>query len=491
VETESSRKGALFVAVNRKPRLFQKAILQGKAFGIRYNFSMLVFDTIAALATANTKAALSIVRLSGEESLRILSHLVTRDPKTIEPNHMYYGILYRDASTKEEMIDEAEYVYYKAPRSYTGFDGVEFFLHGNPLISESLLSALVFWGARRAERGEFSAQAYFNGKMDLLKAEGINDLINATSKRAVDIASNTLSGKNSEAMSGLKARLLESLSQLEYYVENQYEDDDSDHFHTELDKVDLQLQKETESLLETIRKTKQSNREYQGFKVAIVGEPNVGKSTLLNKIVGEDRAIVSPIPGTTRDVVTGEREIDGIRFSFEDTAGIRKTSDVVENLGIERSYNTIRNADLVLLLSESGFKEFESLPEIQEAIQGKPVLRIATKKDLHGENKEADITVSDKEDDMALLLSLFQKKLSLENKEASSFLGEREEDFLIEIEEQLEKTRTAIQETHSIDVVSDSLREAVHMINSLMGKDENATMEDIYQTLFSHFCLGK
>jgi tRNA U34 5-carboxymethylaminomethyl modifying GTPase MnmE/TrmE len=145
----------------------------------------------------------------------------------------------------------------------------------------------------------------------------------------------------------------------------------------------------------------------------------------------------------------------------------------------------------VLLLSESGFKEFESLPEIQEAIQGKPVLRIATKKDLHGENKEADITVSDKEDDMALLLSLFQKKLSLENKEASSFLGEREEDFLIEIEEQLEKTRTAIQETHSIDVVSDSLREAVHMINSLMGKDENATMEDIYQTLFSHFCLGK
>lgn len=451
---------------------------------------MLIFDTICALATPPYKSALAIVRLSGPKALDVVSNMIRRNAKTLIPNHSYFIHLYNDRKDKTSLIDEAVMTFYQGPKSYTGFDTIEFSVHGNMIIVEEFLNSLVLHGARRAKPGEFSAQAFYNGKMDLLKAQGVNDLINANSQRAKDIASKTLSGTNSKVMEDLKNTLLEYISQLEYFVEDQYSDEQDD-YDEELEKIRQSLKKDIRTLDETIEKTKRSNRQYQGISVAIAGEPNVGKSSLLNAILKEDKAIVSPIAGTTRDVVEGEKEIDGILFRFKDTAGIRRSEDPIENLGIEKSYKTIEHADIVLLLSDSGFKEIEKNEELTKSLENKPFIRIATKSDINSDTEGADISICSLKDDLSSLYHLMEERLDILTKEDSAFLGQREEDFLVRISSQLKQAALAIEETHQIDIVSDDIRKAIATINDLMGKQITQTMEDIYQTLFSRFCLGK
>ncbi len=452
---------------------------------------MLVFDTICALATPPYKAALATIRLSGEKTLDILSHIIVKDVSQIKPNMAYFVKLYQDKNHPDEMIDEVVLTFYKGPKSYTGFDTVEFSTHGSMIVVEEVLDTLVKYGARRAQKGEFSAQAYFNGKMDLLKAEGINDLINATSKRAKTLATKTLSGENTKFAISLKTTLLDYMSRLEYFVENQYDDEQLDDYSGELNQIGTSLKTNILEVGEIIEKTKKANRQYQGFNVAIAGEPNVGKSTLLNALLQEDKAIVSPIPGTTRDVVEGEKEINGLLFRFKDTAGLRKTDDYVENLGIERSYKTMEKADLILLASDCGFNDIDANKEIQNIIKNKPVIKIATKRDINTSSDLADISICSTTDDLHPLIDLIMGKLDLTQKEESSFLGKREEEYLERIHSQMKQAYDAIYDTYQIDIVSDTLRTAINSINDLMGKCEGQTMEDIYQTLFSKFCLGK
>ncbi len=452
---------------------------------------MLVFDTICALATPPYKAALATIRLSGEKTLDILSHIIVKDVSQIKPNMAYFVKLYQDKNHPDEMIDEVVLTFYKGPKSYTGFDTVEFSTHGSMIVVEEVLDTLVKYGARRAQKGEFSAQAYFNGKMDLLKAEGINDLINATSKRAKTLATKTLSGENTKFAISLKTTLLDYMSRLEYFVENQYDDEQLDDYSGELNQIGTSLKTNILEVGEIIEKTKKANRQYQGFNVAIAGEPNVGKSTLLNALLQEDKAIVSPIPGTTRDVVEGEKEINGLLFRFKDTAGLRKTDDYVENLGIERSYKTMEKADLILLASDCGFNDIDANKEVQNIIKNKPVIKIATKRDINTSSDLADISICSTTDDLHPLIDLIMGKLDLTQKEESSFLGKREEEYLERIHGQMKQAYDAIYDTYQIDIVSDTLRTAINSINDLMGKCEGQTMEDIYQTLFSKFCLGK
>ena len=452
---------------------------------------MLVFDTICALATPPYKAALATIRLSGEKTLDILSHIIVKDVSQIKPNMAYFVKLYQDKNHPDEMIDEVVLTFYKGPKSYTGFDTVEFSTHGSMIVVEEVLDTLVKYGARRAQKGEFSAQAYFNGKMDLLKAEGINDLINATSKRAKTLATKTLSGENTKFAISLKTTLLDYMSRLEYFVENQYDDEQLDDYSGELDQIGTSLKTNILEVGEIIEKTKKANRQYQGFNVAIAGEPNVGKSTLLNALLQEDKAIVSPIPGTTRDVVEGEKEINGLLFRFKDTAGLRKTDDYVENLGIERSYKTMEKADLILLASDCGFNDIDANKEVQNIIKNKPVIKIATKRDINTSSDLADISICSTTDDLHPLIDLIMGQLDLTQKEESSFLGKREEEYLERIHSQMKQAYDAIYDTYQIDIVSDTLRTAINSINDLMGKCEGQTMEDIYQTLFSKFCLGK
>ncbi len=443
---------------------------------------MLVFDTICALATPPYKSALAIVRLSGPKALDIVSSVTKRNASSFVPNEAKVCRLYDQSGS---LIDEAVVTYYKGPKSYTGFDVVEFTPHGSMIVVGELLDALCSYGARRAEKGEFTAQAFYNGKMDLLKAEGINDLINSQSARAKRIANETLSGKNREDVLSLKNSLLEDIASLEYFVEDQFADD-PEGLSKELSSLDSKLLSYINTWSSLLEKTKRTNKQYEGISVAIVGEPNAGKSTLLNALLKEDKAIVSPIPGTTRDVVEGEREIDGIRFRFLDTAGVRETDDEIENLGIEKTNRSVEKADIVLWVSDTGFND----GQIENLLTDKPVVRISTKRDLGNTIGDADILISAIEDDLTPLIGKMFSILSLDVKEEAEFLGKREEEYLEKIVEKLKESEESIS-SNQIDIVSDNLFNAVALINELIGEDSSRTGEDIYETLFSKFCLGK
>ena len=282
---------------------------------------------------------------------------------------------------------------------------------------------------------------------------------------------------------------MESIADLEYYIENQYDESEED-YESSLKNVKERLEEDEKELSLLIEKTKKANQKYSGFTIAIAGEPNVGKSTLLNAIVGEDKAIVSPIPGTTRDVVEGEKEINGIKFSFKDTAGIRKSDDPIENLGIERSFKTIKEADLVLFASDNGFDDRKKNKDLQDVLKDKKVILVATKKDISKSEKDADISICSLKNDLTPLRNLRFDYLDLNQKEDSKFLGKREEEFLEKVKQNVQDTLTA-RETKDVDVICDTLRRSVSLLNELEGNNQNKTREDIYQTLFSKFCLGK
>lgn len=456
-----------------------------------YNFYMLVFDTICALSTAPYSSAIAVVRLSGDKTKNILSKIIKKNIDDIKANNTYFAKLYKDKNDDSSFIDEAIIAFFEGPRSYTGFDLCEFSVHGSMYVVDELLEALVKYGARRADKGEFSAQAYFNGKMDLLKAEGINDLINSRSRRAKEIATKTLSGNNSKYLTEHKNHILSILADLEYFVENQYSEDDGIEYEETLSNVRLSLNDEMDSFYSQFKKTRRNNKEYRGFSVCIAGEPNVGKSTLLNAIIGEDKAIVSPIPGTTRDVVEGEKEIKGITFRFKDTAGIRKTDDMLENLGIDRTRKMIENSDIILWASDTGFDLSDVDEDIKRLLEKKKTIKIATKSDVGTIEEGADIVFSSLKDPVIKIIDLIFTRLDIGEKEESMFLGKREEEYLFKIYTEIKDALSVLDDTQQIDITSDTLRSAISSINEMLGKDVNATMEDIYQTLFSKFCLGK
>ena len=451
---------------------------------------MIVFDTICALATPPYKSALAIVRLSGEKSLKILQQITNTNIDKIKPNQAFLTKLFKDKRQVNSAIDECVVVYYKGPKSYTGYDSVDFFLHGNPIICEELISTLVSLGARRANKGEFSAQAYFNSKFDLLKAQGINDLINATSLVSKNLALNTLNGENSKFINKIKEEILLSISSMEYYIENHYVENDLE-ANKELELTKKKIEELITKVNYHLQNTRKKNFIYSGINVGIIGKSNVGKSTLLNSILKKDKAIVSSIPGTTRDVVEGEVEIKGIKFIFHDTAGIRTTKNKIENLGIKKTYETIKKADLLLLLSDTNFDVFKE-KKISSLIKEKPIVKVITKKDINKKKAEdADIYISALKEDIKPLIDLIINKLDLNRIEESYFLGQRDVDYLNRIKEQFSDTLSAIEQINEIEICSDKLRTVINTINEFLGNNESKTAEDVYETLFSNFCLGK
>lgn len=452
---------------------------------------MLVFDTICSLSTPPYKSALAIVRMSGEKSLKILSKITRRDLGKIEPNYAFYTKLLKDKNDEKSLIDECVVVYYKGPNSYTGFDSVDFFLHGNPLICEELLNTLVSLGARRANKGEFSAQGYFNSKFDLLKAEGINDLINANSIRSKNLALHVLQGENTKYINAIKNEILFEISQMEYYIEDQYIENDIE-AEKELKNAKFFINKLANEIQIHLDKIKKNNFIYKGVEVGIIGKSNVGKSTLLNALLKKDKAIVSSIPGTTRDIVEGTIEINGIKFTFNDTAGIRETKSKLENLGIKKTFEVIKNSDLLLLLSDTNFSIFND-KKIASIISKKPSIKVKTKNDKKTNKKEEDfdISISALKGDINPLIDLILKKLDLLNIEEGYFLGQREEDYLKRIQKELVDASNSIDQINEIEICSDKLRVVINTINEFLGSGESKTAEDIYETLFANFCLGK
>lgn len=238
------------------------------------------------------------------------------------------------------------------------------------------------------------------------------------------------------------------------------------------------------------RKSKQSEYLFNGIKVAIIGEPNVGKSTLLNKILDEEKAIVTPIPGTTRDVVEGEREIDGIIYKFFDTAGIRKQAGSIEEIGIQKTFEVCKKADAVLILSEKGSskKEAEKLG-VSDLIKDKPVIYVSTKADLNGQDEQADISVSKDDQSLVPLFKLIEKKLDIDEASDEGLASKRDIDILTKFNLILNSIMDDIQAGITVNVCEVKLIEATSCLDEMLGNEQ--TMEDIYNTVFAHFCVGK
>lgn len=440
-------------------------------------------DPIIALATPPLKSALSLLRLSGDGVLEVVAESMGIAPEAFRRKRIHVGFV----NGSKGQIDEVVAFVFVAPNSFTGEDVVEISCHGSMLIVRELLAHFFSKGLRQAERGEFSARAFYNGKVDLVEAEAINDLINATTTEAKQLALLSLKGETSALLEPILTQIEEMLALIEVNID--YPE------YTDIEEANLssigdtcgKLSKEISSLIASGSEGKIVR---EGIKVAIVGEPNVGKSSLLNALLKEEKAIVTPIPGTTRDVVEGTLSLKGVPLFLLDTAGIRESDDVVEALGIKKSVDSISKADLVIVVHDS--KNDKNIGELQEYYKNKKVIHVHNKSDLlnDDEKEEGKLYISAAKGEVAELKDAMYDVLGLSDQAYTmpSFSNERELGLLKRIKEALDETEQACKNGLTSDLVSAVLQNARTYANELLGKDVSLDLSD---EIFSRFCVGK
>ncbi|MDC6364429.1 MULTISPECIES: tRNA uridine-5-carboxymethylaminomethyl(34) synthesis GTPase MnmE [Flavobacteriaceae] len=452
-------------------------------------------DDIVALATPSGTGAIAMIRVSGPNAIAI-SDLVFKSVKdkklssqkshTIHLGHMIDG---------NKVLDEVLVSIFKAPHSYTGENVVEISCHGSPYIQQQIIQLLLKSGCRTATPGEFTLRAFLNGKMDLSQAEAVADLIASDSEAAHEIAIQQMRGGFSHEIQKLREELLNFASLIELELDFSQEDvefADREQFKSLLNRINEVLKKLIDSFA-------LGNVIKHGIPVAIVGEPNVGKSTLLNALLNEERAIVSDIAGTTRDTVEDQITLNGINFRFIDTAGIRETEDVVEKIGIERTFDKIEKARLILFLFDNPNFERSELKFIKSKYPNKEVLPICNKMDLLDNNKIAALT---KEIPSIIFLSaknrtgiadLEQKLLSLVDSGALSgdntiVTNSRHYDSLLKALEEIQKVKEGMDTGVSSDLMAIDIRQALFHLGEITGE---VSTDDLLGNIFSNFCIGK
>ena len=337
-----------------------------------------MFDCIVSLITPPMKGAVAVIRMSGEESLSITNRIFSRF--ITESHKVYYGFIVNKETG--EKIDEVMVSYFKGPRSFTGEDVVEISCHGSLIIVNQIIELCIKYGARISERGEFSSRAFYNGRIDLVQAEAINSLINAETLQAKRLQLFSLSGQTSSLIYPIKEKLADILSLIEVNIDYpEYQDIEEMTTNKIIEEVDPLI----EEINSLIKSGERSKLIFSGINVAIVGRPNVGKSSLLNALLKQDKAIVTNIPGTTRDVVEGKINLNGLVLNLLDTAGIRNSEDEVEKIGIEKSKQIAEQADLVLLVLEAD-KTLKEDEELLEMVKGYKHLVVYNKKELMNQN---------------------------------------------------------------------------------------------------------
>ncbi|MFZ1292061.1 MAG: tRNA uridine-5-carboxymethylaminomethyl(34) synthesis GTPase MnmE [Melioribacteraceae bacterium] len=446
-------------------------------------------ETIAAIATPFGVGAISVIRVSGPESVSSVGKIFVGKQNLEKANThtIHYGkILAEDKS----VIDDVLVSVFISPNSFTGENSVEISTHGSPLICNQILERLTTQNVRLAEPGEFTKRAFLNGKIDLSQAEAVIDIINSRTKASLKGARNQLDGLLSQKVDSLRQRLVNSSSLIELELDFAEEDLEFVSF----DKVKQEIKNiifEIEKLINTYKFGKVLR---DGVNVAFVGKPNVGKSSLLNYLVKESRAIVSHIPGTTRDVIREEVSIDGILFKLFDTAGIRETNDEVENEGVLRSRNAIKEADLVVLIYDvnSDFPQ-DLFNEISNITEKEKIITVLNKIDLkknENNTKVRGISAKTGEGIREFLEVLKEKSLVPESfSEKSAIVSNiRHKTALEKTKEHLVKSISSIEEKLSGEFVSVDLRNAESALGEIIGK---VTTEDILNNIFSQFCIGK
>ena len=440
-----------------------------------------MFETIVALATAPIKSALSIVRLSGDDVFDVVSKCFTKDLRGIKERTILYGSIINDG----EKIDEVVLLAYKGPKSFTGEDSVEIICHGSPLVSKQVIEACIKNGARMATNGEFSSRAYMHNKIDLIQAEAINDVVNATTKEAKKLNLLSLDGKTSDLIRPIKTRIADIISLIEVNIDYpEYEDIEVANKDKIVSVVD-ELVPQIDSLLADGEKAKIIN---EGIKVALVGKPNVGKSSLLNAILGEDRAIVTDIAGTTRDVVEGHANIDGVVLHLFDTAGIRDSNDKIESIGIERSKKTIKEADIVVVVLDSSRDLDDEDKQILEYTKEYNPIVVYNKDDKSKQDDKLSISALNSQ--IEPLIKAIKERIGIDEKAFSkpALNNARQLGLLSKAKESLLAAKNDALNDLTVDLISTSLFDAYTAILEILGE---ANQLDLSKEIFSRFCVGK
>lgn len=455
-------------------------------------------DTIAAIATAMSNSGIGIVRISGDEALEVADRIFrpkkgSRKVSDMETHTIHYGYVVDG----EEVVDEVMLLIMKAPRSYTCEDTIEIDCHGGVLVMKKILETVLKYGARPAEPGEFTKRAFLNGRIDLSQAESVIDVINAQNELALKSSVSQLQGAVLEKIKDIRAVVLHEIA----FIESALDDPE----HVSLDGYPEQLRGIMSDAHSKVKKLLDSSDNgkmlKEGINTAIVGKPNAGKSSLLNILVGEERAIVTEIAGTTRDILQEQIQIGGIGLNVIDTAGIRDTEDIVEKIGVNKSREYIEKADLIIYVVDSSTELDENDQEIIEAIQDKKAIVLLNKSDLDAKTDAAILqerldkpilSISAKNNtgihELEKLIEemFFSGKLSFNDEVYITNI--RQKNALAEAEISLKMVLQSIDDGMPEDFFTIDMMNAYEVLGTIIGESVG---EDLVNEIFSKFCMGK
>ena len=445
-------------------------------------------DTICAISTSLGVGAISIIRVSGEDAIKKVANLFDgKDLTKVESHTIHYGHIIHN----NEVIDEVLVSVFRAPKTYTKEDIVEINSHGGIAPTKKVLEILLENGIRLARKGEFTKRAFLNGRLDLCEAESVNALLSSNTDLERKLALNGISGKVSRKIKKVRDIIVELMANIEVNIDYPEYEDALEITLENLPPRLKEIKKELENLLDEAKVGKLIS---EGIKVAIVGRPNVGKSSILNHLLQENKAIVTDIAGTTRDIVEGELELKGIRLKFIDTAGIRKTEDVVERIGVDKSLEMIKEADLVIHVLNNNEELTNEDKEIQEKIKGKTKITFINKNDLESkiEIKDDYITGNTMSDNgldnlKNKIIELFDlEKLEQSNLEIVS--STRAINLIKEALKHIDNAINNISNEIPVDMIAIDIKAAWDALGEITGE---SYQDELLDTLFSKFCLGK
>lgn len=451
-------------------------------------------EAIAAIATPVGEGGIAVIRVSGKNAIRKVNASFQGKDLTQQTSHTVHFGTIRNA--QDAVIDEVLITLFHSPTSYTGEETVEISCHGGVLVTQAVLEAILALDIRPAEPGEFTQRAFLNGKLELSQAEAVADLIHAKSRKAMDAAHQQLEGRLGEHISKFRQQIIDATAMVE--LELDFIEEDVEFANKEeLRQLLTNLNTEIEDLLETYETGRLIKH---GVRTVFIGLPNAGKSTLLNTLVGKDRAIVTEIAGTTRDTIDVDWSYEGMLFRLTDTAGLRETHDAVEAEGVKRSKKAFEQADLVVYLKDLSqdlsSKERKDIASFQKRAGDAPFVLIGTKEDIarpvNEERLEYDLKISALEGAKIDELKGLMKQRVLENKhyDASGLLvtSSRHRDALLKAQQHINSAIQALDQGMTGDFLSIDLRAALKDLGSITGE---ITTEDVLDSIFSRFCIGK
>lgn len=439
-------------------------------------------DTIVALCSGAIKSAISVIRVSGNDAFAIVDSFFTNKKKH-EHQHVYYGYIL----DQNEIIDEVMVAYYFGPHSFTAENMVEISCHGNLYIVQKIIELIISKGARLAENGEFTKRAFLFNRIDLVNAEAINDLINATSQQSVKLALSALNGTTSQYVEQLSQKLLDVLSLIEVNIDYPEYDDVEELRH---DSILPSIQEFITQLNQVIEDTKKGQTVKEGINTVIVGRPNVGKSSLLNAMLKEDKAIVTNIAGTTRDIVEGKINLNGITLNLIDTAGIHETNDIIEQIGISKSLQSLEKAALVLCVLDGSEELTDEDKNILERTNNYPRIILINKADQNVkiQLKDAIRISAINKDIQQLEIKIKEMFQDLIYQNEPLLFNARQLGLLNKAKQHLLDAKNQAEQGQVIDIISIDLKLAYTCINEILGRNNS---EDLLNNIFSKFCLGK